>query len=166
MTDLERAARQIEFAHDYTLRLLEDIDPADWFRIPAAGVSHVAWQMGHLTFAAYRLGLVRIRGQAPMDKALISDEFLKVFAPTTSPVADPSAYPTPEAIRAAFDRVHTRVQLELPGHDTARLAEPLDPPHPRAKTKLDSLFWCAAHEMMHAGQIGLLRRQLGHKPLW
>ena len=35
-----------------------------------------------------------------------------------------------------------------------------------AQTKLDSLFWCAHHEMLHAGQIGLVRRLLGQAPLW
>jgi len=39
-------------------------------------------------------------------------------------------------------------------------------PHPLFKTKLESLFWCAHHEMLHAGQIGLVRRLLGEAPLW
>ena len=29
-----------------------------------------------------------------------------------------------------------------------------------------SLLWCAHHEMVHAGQIGLLRRYLGFAPVW
>jgi hypothetical protein len=39
-------------------------------------------------------------------------------------------------------------------------------PHPFAKTKLLALLWCANHEMLHAGQIGLLRRLLGCPPMW
>jgi hypothetical protein len=39
-------------------------------------------------------------------------------------------------------------------------------PHPLVKTKLWALLWCAQHESVHAGQIGLLRRQLGYSPLW
>jgi hypothetical protein len=38
-------------------------------------------------------------------------------------------------------------------------------PHPLVRTKLWALLWCAQHEAVHAGQIGLLRRQLGHAPL-
>jgi uncharacterized damage-inducible protein DinB len=44
-------------------------------------------------------------------------------------------------------------------------ADPVPHPSPFAKTKLTALFWCSHHEMLHAGQIGLLRRQLGHPPL-
>ena len=34
-------------------------------------------------------------------------------------------------------------------------------PHQFATTKLRALLWCAQHEMLHAGQIGMLRRYLG-----
>ncbi len=33
-------------------------------------------------------------------------------------------------------------------------------------TKLRALLWCAHHEMLHAGQMGLLRRHLGYPPMW
>jgi hypothetical protein len=166
MTDLERAVEQIAFARGYTLNLLDGIDAADWFRVPPAGVTHIAWQFGHLTFAQYRLALVRIRGQAATDRELIPDEFLRVFSSKTIPEADPAKYPSVEAIRATAERVHARVLRELPEHDAAMLDEWLDPPHPIAKTRLASLFWCSAHELVHAGQIALLRRQLGHAPKW
>ena len=41
------------------------------------------------------------------------------------------------------------------------LDEPVDEPYALFPTKLGGLYFCAAHEMMHAGQIGLLRRLLG-----
>jgi hypothetical protein len=166
MTDLERAVGQIAFSHGYTQRLLDGIDPADWFRIPAAGVSHVAWQVGHLAYAQYRLALVRIRGTRPADKDALPDDYLRLFAGQTVPDPDASRYPPAAEIRATFGRVHALALRELPGLDAGTLGELLESPHPIAKTKLDSLFWCAAHEMMHAGQIGLLRRQLGNTPLW
>lgn len=49
---------------------------------------------------------------------------------------------------------------------TNHLAPVSATPLPLAKTKMESLLWCAHHEMLHAGQIGLLRRQLGYAPLW
>jgi len=30
----------------------------------------------------------------------------------------------------------------------------------------EALFWCAHHEMIHAGQVALRRRLLGQPPLW
>jgi hypothetical protein len=166
MTDLERACEQIVFARGYSLRLIDSVDVSDWFRIPPAGVSHVAWQVGHLAFAEYRLCLVRIRGQKPADSELFSEEFMRSFGAGSVPKADASGFPSVASIRATLERVHAQVLTELPRIDPATLGDPLEMPHPIAKTKLASLFWCAAHEMVHAGQIGLLRRQLGNDPLW
>lgn len=165
MTELERATAQIDFAHGYASRLIDAVGPDEWFRVPPAGVTHVAWQAGHLVYAEYRLGLVRIRGRQPGDSELIPDDFLQLYGPNP-PDPDPSRNAPAAVIRAAFDRVHARVLTELRGLDPATLSQPLETPHPVAKTKLDSLYWCAAHAMVHAGQIGLLRRQLGHEPLW
>jgi uncharacterized damage-inducible protein DinB len=65
-----------------------------------------------------------------------------------------------------FDRVHEQVLRELRGLEEGELDQPPLKPHSLAKTKQWSLLWCAHHEMVHAGQIGLLRRQLGYPPLW
>ncbi|HEV3259752.1 MAG TPA: hypothetical protein VG013_22990, partial [Gemmataceae bacterium] len=55
---------------------------------------------------------------------------------------------------------------ELSGLDEAELDQPVPHAHPFAKTKLLALLWCAHHEMLHAGQVGLLRRHLGYPPMW
>ncbi len=39
----------------------------------------IAWQVGHLAMAEYRLALERIRGPQPQDAGLISEEFLRLF---------------------------------------------------------------------------------------
>jgi uncharacterized damage-inducible protein DinB len=44
--------------------------------------------------------------------------------------------------------------------------QPVLKPHPLVKTNLWALLWCAQHEAVHAGQIELLRRQLGYAPVW
>jgi uncharacterized damage-inducible protein DinB len=46
------------------------------------------------------------------------------------------------------------------------LDEPVLTPHSLVKTKFEALLWCAQHEGVHAGQIGLLRRLLGYPPVW
>jgi uncharacterized damage-inducible protein DinB len=166
-TDLDCAIGQIIFSRKYTQRLLDATDLAEWLRQPTEGVTHIAWQVGHLAMAEYRLALERIRGRLPGDEQLISDEFLALFGRDSTPeIAESSRYPPAEEIRAVFDRVHEQTLRELPDVDPATLAEPPTKPHSLAHTKLASLLWCAQHEMVHAGQIGLLRRLLGHRPLW
>jgi hypothetical protein len=163
---LRDALDRIVFARGYTAWLLDTIDPADWYRMPADGVTHVAWQVGHLAFAQYRLCLQRVRGPRPDDDQLIPPAVLKAFGRDAVPDPDPSKCPPPAEIRAAFDRVHQRVLADLADFPDADLDSPIDPPHRIAKTKLDCLHWCAAHELVHTGQIALLRRLFGQRPLW
>jgi hypothetical protein len=166
MSRLADALAQIEFARKYSTRLIDTIDPADWFRMPAEGVTHVAWQVGHLAMAEYRLCLERLRGTRPEDEAFIPKAFIATHVRDSTPTPDPSKYLPPADIRRVFDEVHARVQKELPSFPDADLDSPLLTPHVMFKTKIETLRWCSQHEMSHAGQIGLLRRLFGQKPLW
>jgi hypothetical protein len=165
---LQLAIEQIAFARNYTLRLLDHTDPADWFRQPPGGVTHIAWQVGHLAMAEYRLALERVRGARPEDAALISQDFLDLFGRLSVARVDPEPgnYPAPAEIRTVFDRVHQQTLKELGTLDEAELDMPVLKPHPLAKTKLWSILWCCQHEAVHAGQIGLLRRLQGQPPVW
>jgi hypothetical protein len=166
MSPLQTALDQITFARRYTVNLLDSVPEAEWFRMPAGGVTHVAWQVGHLAIAQYRMALERLRGRRPDDGELISDDFLRQFGAGSVPEPDPAKYPVPGTIRAVFDRVHQRVLAEVKDFPEGELGAPPTREHRLAKTKLECLFWCAHHEMVHAGQIGLLRRLLGQAPQW
>jgi hypothetical protein len=163
MSWFQLAIEQIVFARNYTLGLLDQTKADDWFRMPLGGVSHIGWQVGHIAFAEYRLALWRIRGAQAHDDALFSPEFRRLFGPNSVPVAN-SVYP-PDELRAVLNRVHEQVLRELLALDEAEADQPVLHPHPLAKTKLQALLWCAHHEMLHAGQIGLLRRHLGYPPM-
>ena len=166
MSSLQLAIEQIVFARNYTIGLLDQTPEAEWFRLPAGGVSHVAWQVGHLASAEYRLALWRIRGSQPQDTDLISEKYRHLFGYESVPDPDPTKYPSQAEIRAVFDQVHEQTLRELRGMNEGEMDQPVLHPHPFAPTKLLALFWCANHEMLHAGQIGLLRRLLGYPPMW
>lgn len=161
---LALAIDQIQFARDYTLQLLEDVRDEEWFAQPQ-GVTHLAWQMGHLAMAQYALTLLRIRGKLTEDRELMSNQFFRLFQKGTEPNSDPQAYPPVSEIRATLDAVHAQALKEMPAYDPAVLAESLPAPYALTPTKLGSLYFCSAHEMLHAGQIGLVRRLLGKAPL-
>lgn len=162
---LEIARRQIVSARAYTLELVADLSPAEWFASPPEWSSHIAWQMGHLAMAEYGLTLLRIRGREPDDEQLIPKDFIRTFKKGTSPSPERSDYPTIEVIRQTLDAVHARALLEMEGYDESQLSEPLPAPTAGYDNKLGSLLFCGAHEMLHAGQIGVLRRFLGREPL-
>ncbi len=165
MSRIELLVDHICSARRYTENLLDSIDPKDWFRQPREGITHVAWQVGHIAVAQYYLALQRIRGEMPKDAELISDNFHALFGKGS--VADPNAgkYPDPHEIRAVFNGVHKQSLEELKGLSVDALEKPVDKPHPMFTTKLGALQFCVQHEMLHAGQIGLLRRLLGGDPL-
>jgi hypothetical protein len=166
MSRLDEAIRQIKFARQYTNELLDQTDPADWFRMPNEGVTHIAWQVGHLALAEYFLTLDRIRGRKPEDADLVSDQFRALFTRTSEPHSDQSKYPKPAEIRAVLDRVHQQALKELPDVPDDVLDQPVDRPHRVFTTKLGALTWFPQHELIHTGQIGLLRRIFGAKPMW
>jgi uncharacterized damage-inducible protein DinB len=166
MSELDLLISQLRSARRYTEVLLETIDAADWFRRPAGCVTHVAWQVGHLAYAEYRLALERIRGEQSRDAELIPVEFRQRFQRGSVPDPDPSQAPTPAELRDVFDRVHRQALAELANLSEADLDVPLPAPHPQARNRRESLLWCGQHEMIHAGQIGLLRRLLGQAPRW
>jgi hypothetical protein len=85
---LQLAIQQIVFARNYTLALLDQTKTDDWFRMPPGGVTHVAWQVGHIAFSEYRLALWRIRGPQPQDDALFSPEFKHQFGADSVPKAN------------------------------------------------------------------------------
>ena len=164
-TQLEIATKQIEFARQYNLGLLEDIDEADWFRQPNRTVTHIAWQAAHLAIAQYGLALFRIRGRQETDNDLVPSSFRKQYGKGSSPDPEPNNNATPAEIRDVLSRVHAQVLQELPAYSDEQLDTPVDPPHAVFDTKMGALLFCSQHEMMHAGQIGLLRRMLGKEPL-
>lgn len=164
MSRLAEALEQIAFARRYLLERVDTVPLSDWFTIPPGGVSHVAWQVGHLAFAEYRLCLVRLRPRTPADEALISDNFLTVFGRDSRP--DNVIGLTAEEIRAVFDRVHARVIEELPSYPDADLDLPPLLPHPLFTTRIAGLRYAPLHEMIHCGQLAMLRRMLGQAPIW
>ena len=162
---LEIAVKNIEFARNYTLGMIDDLNEADWFRQPSEGVTHIAWQIGHLTMAEYALTMLRIRGKEPEDSDTISNNFFRKFQKGTTPNPDASFYPSVDEIRSTFNAVHSQALKELATYSDQELDVSLPEPHAVFETKLGSVFFCSSHEMLHAGQIGMLRRLMGKTPL-
>lgn len=166
MNDLEAALKQIRTARAYTQDMLGHVPDRQWFRQPSEGVTHVAWQVGHLAVAEYGLALKRLRGEKTDDSALITSEFRQQFGKGSAPTGNASQYPSPDEIRTVLERVHRQVLDEVGAMSIELMSEPVgQPAHPMFKTKLEALHWCAQHEFIHAGQIGLLRRLFGETPL-
>jgi hypothetical protein len=166
MSPLQLATEQIKFARSYTLEALAAVKDDDWFRPPPGGVTHLAWQVGHLAMAEFRMVLERVRGPRPDDADVLPPEYLQIFGRGSDPLAASADYPPMAAIRGVFDRVHERVLGELPLLTEAHLAAQPLTVHRIANTGLRCLWWCSQHELIHTGQIALIKRQLGYPAVW
>ncbi len=162
---LDIAIANIEFARSYTKTLLDDLSDSDWFEIPSGCVSNLAWQVGHLAMAQYALTMIRVRGKEPTDAEFITSKFFKRYKKTSTPSANPAENEPLTEILATFENVHTRSIEELNACTEDELNESLPEPHAVFASKLGSVFFCSSHEMLHAGQIGVIRRLLGKDPV-
>jgi hypothetical protein len=166
MSRLREALDQIDFARRYTIVRIDTVPQSQWLTMPPGCVTHMAWQVGHLATSEYRLCLLRLRPRTAADERLIPDAYIAAFSFETDPVPDPAAYPPMEEVRSVFDRVHARVLEEIAAYPDADLDLPPLRPHPLFDTRIAGLRYAPLHEMIHCGQIALIRRMLGQKPIW
>ena len=178
---LETAIRHIEFVRKYTMTLLEDLEPDDWFWMPSGSKTsgsktggsgtdtfktHIAWQVGHIAMSEYGLTLFQQRGRnREVDSSLMSSKFRKLFMRGTDPSEDIENHPSPEEILSVLDKVHQQMRTEIVTYDGDALDEELGPPTSSYATRYGALLFAGDHEMLHAGQIGMLRRLMGKAPL-
>ena len=146
----------------YANDLLDKTSEEIWFRQPAEGINHVAWQVGHMAIAQYGLCLKRVRGVKPEDAELFPVEnYARLFGKGSTPSSNVADYPEPSEIRHVFDLIHTQVLDEIAHIDESILDESAGAKHPMFSTKGEALRFSAKHEMLHVGQIALVRRIFG-----
>ena len=168
---LETAIRRIEFVRKYTMTLLEDLEPDDWFWMPSGTSTgdfktHIAWQVGHIAMSEYGLTLFQQRGRnREVDSGLMSSKFRKLFMRGTDPSQDIENHPSPDEILTVLDNVHQQMRTEIVTYDGDALDQELGPPTSSYATRYGALLFAGDHEMLHAGQIGILRRLMGKAPL-
>ena len=161
----EMAIEQIKAARHYTLSMIEDIEESHWFEQPDSCPSHIAWHVGHLAMAEYGLALFRQRGRISEDANLMPGRFRRAFQRGSEPKPDATAYPTPSEIVTTLSLVHERVLAERLEWSMEDLQTTIDQPYAVYPNRLGALLFCAHHEMIHAGQIGIMRRLLGKDPV-
>ena len=161
----ELARQQIKAAREYTLTLLEDLDDELWSKTVPGCPGHVAWQVGHIAMAQYGLTILRIRGKEREDEQFITSDFFKHFKKGSIPSQSGEGQPTVAEIRQVFADVHAKALELIPTYTAEMLLEPVPLPYMVYPNKLGSLLMCSAHDMLHAGQIGMLRRALGKAPV-
>ncbi len=164
MTRIELLIDRLQIARGWTRSLLADIEAERWFEMPAPGVGHVAWQIGHL--AASQVVLIHVRCFDLAYTDVVPDLIRTTFGRGSTPVAGSAAYPPLAEIRALFDRIHDDAIDRIRGMKDSELDNQAgEEPHPLFKNKAGAIGTAALHETFHAGQIAMIRRIFGKAPL-
>ena len=158
---LQGTIGQLQFARDYVRQLLEATPQELWFEIPEGLPTNVAWQIGHLTVSQYGLLMFRVRGRKPEDLELIPGRFRKAYSRESVPSSDQQAQMPADELMERLHAVYSTAMAELQQVEPQVLLEPVDMPYAAYPIKLGAIMFCPMHELLHAGQIGLLRRRLG-----
>jgi uncharacterized damage-inducible protein DinB len=163
MSQADRLLRQLGTIRDMSEKILAAFEsPDDWCRQLVPGTNHALWFAGHMaTTDNYFISRV-----APgREKQL--EGWDKLFGMGSKPTNDPDDYPpVAEVLDTMRERRGVLVEL-LQGRTDAEL---FGPPAagasdflPDLATIFEMTTW---HETLHLGQVSVVRRSLGHRPVF
>ena len=150
-----------------TTSLLEDFGPkSDWLQQSHPGTNHALWITGHLALAD---NLFASKFRPEVDHK--PDGWEELFWFGSQVTGETDRYPEPEAVRQYFDGRREILISVLKELSLAELSQPPPPAHARspiagAPNIGQAFFFIAYHEGMHSGQLSVIRRGLGHQPLY
>jgi uncharacterized damage-inducible protein DinB len=156
---LKRALKQVRSVSDELLAAFQS--PEDWTHQVYAGANHALWFAGHV-------GVVDDHFIAVVDPARARKiaAYETLFGRGSKPTNRPQDYPPADEV-VAYMRERRKVFLELLADQTDdNLSRATPPGTAEFLPDVASVFELAAwHEGLHAGQMSVARRALGHPPL-
>jgi hypothetical protein len=159
----DRLLRQLEQVRDTAEKMLAAFEtPDDWTHQVVPGTNHALWFAGHMATADnYFISQI-----AP-ERERTFDGWDKHFGMGSKPTSDPDDYPpAAEVLDAMRERRGILLEL-LRGRTDAELNGPPAAGASDFLPDLGSIFEMATwHEAMHLGQITVVRRALGNRPLF
>ncbi len=170
MERIDFILEQSELTRNTTLKLLREIPGEEWYKNQKGIGSSIAWQVGHLVISEFYHAIAVVTGfNKKVAEHIPLRKYSEQFTIGTKVSDDWEFKPTPSEFLKDLDFVHN-VAIEdmktLSEYDLNSKLEPTKFPHPTAEIKHEALSWNYMHEMYHCGQIGILKRELGHPTNW
>jgi hypothetical protein len=160
MNAQEAIKQVIQMGDTVAMGYLKDLSDADLMRRPHPGCNHLNWQIGHLLVSENYLINQAIPGGMPE----LPEGFADRYTPATAGSDDPAEFTTKEELLEIYrqQRAGTLAALERTTAEELDRATGIDyAPNVAALFSLQGTHW-----LMHAGQWVVVRRQLGHPPLF
>ena len=154
MNEIRVLRAQVALIGEVVEAAVADLTPDEALRAPIPGVNDVNWILGHLV--QVNAGVLELLGH-PRDPALADLVYYAAGSPPVEDVAD--AWDLGK-LRDAFRQQIHHLDGALVDAPPERLAAP---PPPGFEGELrDFLHFITFHQGYHVGQLGMLRRALGH----
>ncbi len=140
-----------------TSMLVADLSDADIMERPVAGANHIAWQLGHVTSSLSYFGEAIKPGSMPP----LPEGFAEQHSKETAGNDDPAAFLKKDEYLKLLDQQRAAI-LELLDtlNEDNLVADAPENVRDYAPRVVDMIGLAAEHEMMHSGQISVLRRKL------
>jgi len=136
--------------------------PEQWTHQVHPRANHALWFAGHMGVSDnFFVSLV------DPSKAAEKEGYQAMFGMGSTPTSDPTAYPPPAEVLAYMrDRRQTLLDA-LDAMSDEDLAKPTPEGSPPMWSDIGDVFEMIVwHESLHAGQLSVARRGLGHDPLF
>lgn len=149
-----------KLGHSMTTTYLSDMTDAELMQRPVPGANHIKWQLGHLIVS--ERGLLRSMG-AKMPE--LPEGFEPAHSRDNTACDDVSKFWPKQTYLDLMQQMHEAAMACLADFPDAKLSEP-GPEATRSylPTNMAVFNMTGSHEIMHVGQIAVLRRKLG-KPV-
>src|SRR5262245_11052473 len=135
-------------------RALEGLTEDQLWHRPTDHSNPMFWLLGHVVHT--RGGVLRILGDN------YRTGWGEIFQRGAA-LRDRAAYPSLTDIERVRDEVSTRIQQQLASAGEEQLAaDAVGAKLPMARTVADQVAFLAMHDSYHVGQLGYLRKMLGH----
>ena len=142
---------------------LGDLSDADLLVRAIPGTNHIAWQLGHLIQAEHFM----VEKVCPGSMPKLPEGFKQQHTTETAGSDDPKAFLTKDQYLALFKEQRAGTLAALAKMSDADLDKPVPPPLDKMWKRAGDVFAMqGTHWVMHAGQWAIIRRKLGHKPLF
>ncbi len=160
--ELETGIATLRFSRRLARGLLDAIPADDWLHAPVPGGNPAIWIGGHLAWEDDD-----ILSHLDADRgSRLPTEWRARFAQGTRPATRAEDYPGHDEIRAALDTLRAEL-LEFLSGAGHRLADPLpDGVHAFARDLAALMPALACHEMVHVGQLTVIRKSLQLPPVF
>lgn len=158
----ERLTTMINGARSFSEGLLSSFEkPAEWTYQIFPGANHALWFAGHMGMTDDFF----LRTISP-GASKVPEGYREKFGMGSQPTANQADYPPVAEVLAFMRERRQALSAELASMSNGQLASRLPAGSPEFLTDFSSVFETATwHEGIHAGQLSMIRRALGHPPM-